>query len=104
MSVAGLTDEGVAVTVDSQTIARGTERDHITQQVQSIDGSGGIASYEEFGVVSQEGNFARSLAIVCLQIGVKILPDGNLQEPLFILQDTEPHFRVSENELPTTLF
>lgn len=82
-----------ALAIEPQTLANGAERNHITEQVQRIDGSGGIAAYEDFGVVKQDGNLVLSIAAVCLQTGVRILPNGDLQLPLFILPNTAPLLR-----------
>lgn len=76
-----------------------TERNDITNQVQNLekgDGSGGLAEYEEFGVVPRD-TLLHSLAIVCIKAGVEILPDGSVQPPLFSLSAPAPLLRWNIN-------
>lgn len=69
------------------------EREEVTTQVQRIDGSGGLAPYEDIGVIDAHGDLVRSLAAISLQTGVMLLPDGSLQEPLFVIAEDMPPLR-----------
>ncbi len=81
-----------AVKVELQDLSP-DERDDVTSQVQRIDGSGGLAPYEDIGIVDRRGDLMRSIAAVSMQTGVLLLPGGALQEPLFILSDPMPPLR-----------
>lgn len=76
------------------------ERDGITSQVQRIDGSGGLAPYEDFGIVRKSSDLARSIAAVCLRTGVVVLSSGDLQQPLFVLPDPTLPARWDIEEFP----
>jgi hypothetical protein len=91
-------DTFFAVDVELQDL-NPTERDEVTSQVKRIDGSGGLAPYENLGIVSRRGDLLRSLAVVSMQTGVLVLPDGALQEPLFTLSDPMPELRW-DSEFP----
>lgn len=75
------------------------ERTDVTSQVQRIDGSGGLAPYEEIGIVDSRGDLLRSIAAVSMQTGVQLLPGGHLQPPLFVLADPMPPLRWEAEEL-----
>lgn len=77
------------------------ERDDITSQVKRLDGGGGLAPYEDFGVVSKRGDLALSIAAVCMQTGVVLLPGGGVQPPLFAIPDPMPPLRWNLEELPS---
>lgn len=77
------------------------ERDNLTSQVKRLNGSGGLAPYEDFGIVSRRGNLALSIAAACMQTGVVMLPDGGIQSPLFVIPDPMPPFRWNLEALPS---
>lgn len=87
----------LAVDVEIQNLDA-EERNDITDQVQRIDGSGGLAPYEDIGIVNKRGDLVRSIAAVSLQTGVMIFPDGSLQEPLFMLPNPMPPLRWEIDE------
>ncbi|HJP96241.1 MAG TPA: hypothetical protein VJ843_02615 [Candidatus Saccharimonadales bacterium] len=92
-----------AFSVEPDTFAQGKERDRITQDVQQMeggDGSGGIASYEDFAIVRRDGDLVRSIAAICIGTGVQLLPGGT-QEPLFTLANDAPLLRWNIDTLPT---
>jgi len=87
-----------AVKIEPQDLST-EERDALTNQVQEIDGSGGLAPYEDFGI-AKRGDLLRSLAAVCMQTGVIMLPDGSLQEPLFVIAEPMPPLRWEIDGFP----
>ena len=77
-----------------------TARDDITGQVKRLDGSGGLAPYEDFGVIKNPDDLARSLAAACMRAGVEVLPSGDLQLPLFSEPENPPPLRLEIEEPP----
>jgi len=77
------------------------QRETITKEVKRMDGSGGLAPYEDFGIVNRRGNLALSIAVVSMQTGVVLLPNGGMQEPLFVMPDPMPPLRWYVDDLPT---
>jgi hypothetical protein len=76
------TEVGFVVEVEPQNLSN-EEREDITRQVKGIEGSGGLADYEDFGIVKGRGDLMRSMAAACMQAGVMLLPNGDIQPPLF---------------------